>query len=148
MTVRRRCSGDRGGVTTELVLITPLIMLLLQFVVFAGRFVDARSDVVSAARDGARAASIQRDAGDASVMAQQTVDDTLTGEGIECTNDAPTVAVSYSGSNGGGGHAPGNFVHVTVTCGVKLNGLGWLDLGTRTSQHEAVEVIDEFRSAG
>ena len=143
----RRCTGDRGSVTTEMVLITPLVLLLMQFLVFSGRFVDARSDVVSASRDAARAASIQRSSGDAEAIAAQTVQTALAAEGIRCQPN-PIVQVSFTGPNGGG-FAPGNFVHVAVTCGVRLSDLAWLNIpGTRSSRVEAVEVIDVFRSSG
>ncbi len=140
-------AGERGSVTTEMVIITPFILLLLQFLVFSGRFVDARSDVVSASRDAARAASIQRNAVDAAAIADVTVDATLDGEGIRC-RPAPIVRVRFTGSNGGG-FAPGNFVHVSVTCGVRISDLSWLSLPlTRSSTVEAVEVIDVFRGPG
>jgi hypothetical protein len=127
-----------------MVLITPLVLLLMQFIVFTGRFVDARSDVVSASRDAARAASIQRSPGDAVAIANQTVADDLDGEGIRC-RPAPIVDVSFSGPNGGG-FTPGNFVHVQVTCGVRISDLAWLNIpGTRSSTVESVEVIDVFR---
>jgi hypothetical protein len=126
-----------------MVLITPLVLLLMQFIVFTGRFVDARSDVVSASRDAARAASIQRSAGDAVAMAHETVANDLDGEGIRC-RPAPIVDVSFSG----GGFAPGNYVHVQVTCGVRLSDLAWLNIpGTRSSTVEAVEVIDVYRGS-
>jgi TadE-like protein len=141
--IGRAGGRDRGSVTLEMVLITPLVLLLMQFIVFTGRFVDARSDVVSASRDAARAASIQRTAGDAVAMANETVDRTLAGEGIRC-RPAPIVDVSF----GGGGFAPGNYVHVQVTCGVRLSDLAWLNIpGTRSSTVEAVEVIDVYRGS-
>ena len=139
--------NDRGSVTTELVLITPLVLLLMQFLVFSGRFVDARSDVVSASRDAARAASIQRTEGAAVAAARDAVEVALAGEGIRCA-PAPIVDVGFTGPNAGG-FVPGNFVHVEVTCGVRLADLAWLNIpGTRSSTVEAVEVIDVFRSAG
>ena len=134
---------DRGSVTTEMVLITPLVLLLMQFIAFTGRFVDARSDVVSASRDAARAASIQRSPGDAAAIARETVERDLDGEGIRC-RPAPLVDVSFSG----GGFAPGNYVHVQVTCGVRMSDLAWLNIpGTRSSTAEAVEIIDVYRGS-
>ena len=139
---------DRGTLTTELVLITPVVLILMQFLVFTGRFGDARSDVVSAARDAARAASIQRNGFDARAMADQTADATLAGEGIRCEDGGPTVAVSFSGSHGVG-FQPGNFVHVAVTCKVRLADLFWLNMpGALERTYEAAEVIDVFRGPG
>src|SRR3546814_11736962 len=61
--MRARLSGDRGGVTTELVLVTPILLVLLMFIVFAGRMATAKGRVINASRDAARAASIERSAG-------------------------------------------------------------------------------------
>lgn len=139
---------DRGSVTTEMVLITPLVLVMLQFLVFVGRFVDARGDVVSAARDAARAASLQRNATAAEAIAQETVDATLDREGIRCA-DRPEVAVSTSGPNGSGGFVSGNFVRVRVECPVRYADLAWIGIpGARSSDHTAVEIIDVHRSAG
>lgn len=143
----RGATGERGSVTTEMVIITPFILLLLQFLVFSGRFVDARSDVVSASRDAARAASIQRNAVDAAAIADVTVDATLDGEGIRCRPEAD-ARVWFSGPHGNV-FAPGNFLHVEVTCGVRISDLAWIRIpGTRSSTVEAVEVIDVFRGQG
>ena len=51
-------SDARGSASLELVLVTPVVLLLLLFVVCAGRLAEARADVDRAARDAARAASI------------------------------------------------------------------------------------------
>ena len=143
----RRRRDDRGFVTTEMVLVTPLLLVLLQFVIFAGRFVDARSDVVSAARDAARAASIQRSQADAEIVARETVRADLEGEGVRCV-DPPVVSFSYSGPNGRG-FVPGNFVHVRVSCEMRLSDMAWINIpGQRSSEYEAVEVIDVFRGSG
>jgi TadE-like protein len=144
----RRPAGDRGAVTTELVLITPLVLVLLHLLVFAGRYVDARSDVVSASRDAARAASIQRNAADAEAIARETVDAALDREGIRCAQP-PGVAVSTSGPNGTGDFVSGNFVRVRVECEVRYADLAWLDIpGARSSAYTAVEIIDVYRGAG
>ena len=144
---RGRARGDRGSVTTEMVIITPFILLLLQFLVFSGRYVDARSDVVSASRDAARAASIQRSEGNARTVASRTVNATLDGEGIRC-RPAADPNVWFSGPHGNV-FAPGNFIHVEVTCGVRISDLAWLDIpGTRSSTVESVEIIDVFRGGG
>jgi len=147
-TRRRRWGSDKGSVTTEMVLVTPLMLVLLQFLVFTGRSVDARNDVVSAARDSARAASIQRDLASAEAMARQTAHATLAGEGIRCLG-SEDVTVSTRGPLGGpGDFAPGNFVRVEVTCPIRYADLAWLAIpGERSSSHAAVEVIDQHRGA-
>jgi TadE-like protein len=141
-------TDDRGSVTTEMVLVTPLILVMLQFLVFVGRSVDARSDVVSAARDAARAASIQRDLADARAIAEQTAHATLDREGIRCL-ETEQVEVRTTGTTGDpGGFVPGNYVRVRVTCPIRHADLFWLAIpGARSSSYEAVEVVDVFRSA-
>ena len=55
---RRPGSRERGSAAAELVLVTPFLFLLLLFAVAAGRLVQARLDVNSAAQQAARAASL------------------------------------------------------------------------------------------
>jgi Flp pilus assembly protein TadG len=50
---------DGGAATTEMVLVMPVLIMFLFLVVAAGRLTDAKSDVVSAANDAARVASLQ-----------------------------------------------------------------------------------------
>ena len=49
---------ERGAVATELVLLTPLLIVMLLFVVALGRLAGARINVDGAAAQAARAASI------------------------------------------------------------------------------------------
>ena len=66
--------GDRGSITAELVIVTPVALALLCLVALVGRTTDARSQVDEAARDAARAASIARDPSDAQTVAQRSAD--------------------------------------------------------------------------
>ena len=56
----RRRDNERGSATVELVILTPLLILLLLFVVALGRLAGARIDVDGVAAQAARAASIAR----------------------------------------------------------------------------------------
>lgn len=67
--LRRWRQDESGGVTVELVLLTPLLLLMLLFVVALGRTVSARLDVDGAAAQAARAASIARDPTTATAVA-------------------------------------------------------------------------------
>ena len=60
---------ETGSVVAELVLLTPLLILVLLFVVALGRLAGARIDVDGAAAQAARAASIARDPATATAMA-------------------------------------------------------------------------------
>jgi Flp pilus assembly protein TadG len=53
--------SERGSMAVEMVLLTPAFVLLMLFLVGAGRVVEAQGQVDGAARDGARAASVQSD---------------------------------------------------------------------------------------
>ena len=80
----RRARGDGGAASTELVLITPVLIAFFSLVVLAGRLTDAKGDVVSAASDAARAASLQPTFGAAHAAAQDIASDSVADEGIEC----------------------------------------------------------------
>lgn len=120
----------------------PVLISFLSLVVLAGRLTDARGDVVSAASDAARAASLQTAAGPAATQAQAIAEDTLAGEGIECQGGVD-VALSYQG----GGHVPGAIVQATVRCDVPTGDLALMNLpGVVTVREEAWEPIDAYRS--
>jgi Flp pilus assembly protein TadG len=139
-----RSRDDRGSATTELVLIMPVLIGFLFLVVAAGRLTDAKSDVVSAASDAARAASLQTDGGAAAAQAQAIAEDSVAGEGIECIGGID-VSLSYSG--GSGGFGPGATVQATVTCDVETGDLALLNLpGVVTVTEHAWEPIDAHRS--
>ena len=76
--------SERGSATLELVLLTPLLLLMLMFVVLLGRLGEARSDVDRAARDAARAASIARDSTDAETAGRSAASETLASGGVAC----------------------------------------------------------------
>jgi hypothetical protein len=59
--------------TVEFVLLAPLLLVLVLFLVFAGRVVEAHSQVDGAARDAARAASLARSPSAAQTAAGQAV---------------------------------------------------------------------------
>ena len=72
-------SRERGSAAAELVLVTPFLILLLLFAVAAGRLVQARLDVDSAAQQAARAASLARTPAAASAQAIQVARAALAG---------------------------------------------------------------------
>lgn len=141
--VRRRLGwlgrDERGSVTVELVLVTPLLILLLLFVVALGRLASARIDVNGAAAEAARAASIARDPATASAMAQQTASSALSGNGTCTSFNVATDTAAF---------APGGEVAVTVTCTVDLADLSGLRLpGSTTISERSVSVVDTYREA-
>ncbi len=139
MTPQRRVGdGQRGAVATELVLVTPLLVVLLLFVAFGGRVVMADGDVDSAARDAARAASIARSAGSAHTAAHTAASAALGGGMAPCRQLAVDVDT--------GGFRAGGSVSVTVACHVELADLALLGVpGTRTLTGRATAPVDVYR---
>lgn len=137
-----RRMGDReaGSVATELVLLTPLLLLMLLFVVALGRTVSARLEVDGAAAQAARAASIARDPATATAMAQQAATTALGSDGVTCGNLTVTTDTAD--------FAPGGQVQVTVTCHVDLADLVGLRLpASQSISSTATSVIDAYRAA-
>ena len=136
--------SDRGAVTSEFVLVTPILIGFLCLVILTGRLVDARSDVIGAANDAARVASLQQTGGAAEAQAALAAQDSVDQEGIDCSGGGPTVQTNFEPD---GSFARGNTVHVTVTCVVDTADLAFLNIpGSMTIDAEAREPIDEHRS--
>ena len=87
----RRRDNERGSATVELVILTPLLILLLLFVVALGRLAGARIDVDGVAAQAARAASIARSPQAATSSAQQTAASALSSQHITCAHLAVSV---------------------------------------------------------
>jgi hypothetical protein len=138
-----RGTGDRGVVTTELVIVMPVLICFLFLVIAAGRLTDAKSDVVGAASDAARVASLQQSAGAARAQAQAAATDTVSGENLNC-KDGPQVDTEFLPS---GEFERGATVHVEVTCTVNTRDLTFIGLPLSvTLFEEAWEPIDAHRS--
>jgi Flp pilus assembly protein TadG len=138
----RRLGSDReaGSVATELVLLTPLLLLMLLFVVALGRTVSARLEVDGAAAQAARAASIARDPATATAMARQAATTALSSDGVTCAGLTVTTDTAD--------FAPGGQVQVTVTCHVDLANLIGLRLpASQAISSTATSVIDVYRAA-
>jgi Flp pilus assembly protein TadG len=133
--------SERGSATVELVLITPVLVLLMLFAVAAGRFSVARNQVNEAARDAAREASTWRSPGAASSHGVERGLASLAASRVSCRS--PGVAIDTSGLR------PGGAVVADVTCTVDLGDLLGLRLGgAKTFKARAVAVVDTFRSDG
>ena len=138
--LRRLRADESGSVATELVLLTPLLILMLLFVVALGRTVSARMEVDGAAAQAARAASIARDPATATAMAQQAATSALGSDHVTCGDLTVTTDTAD--------FAPGGQVQVTVTCTVDLADLLGLRLpASRAISSTATSVIDTYRSA-
>jgi TadE-like protein len=132
---------ETGSAALEMVLITPVLIVLLLFAVAAGRFSLARNEVTEAARDAAREASTWRTATEASAHGTQRGLDSLSAGHVTCRS--PSVAIDASRLQ------PGGEAIADVSCTVELGDLMGLRMGgSRTLRARAVAVVDRFQSNG
>jgi hypothetical protein len=130
---------ERGSASVELVLMTPVFILLLFFVVAAGRLAVTRNQVDGAARDAAREASTWRSpAAATSHGVAQGLSDLQSGQS-SCRNPEVTIDTSQL--------RPGGEIVADVRCTVALSDISGLHMGpSRTMEARAVAVVDTFRS--
>lgn len=132
-----RVAHQHGSLAAESAVVTPLLVLLMLFVVFAGRVGQADQDVRHAASEAARAVSLLR-AGNPTAVARGVVRGNLTASGVACSG--LTVDVDDAGL------APGATVTVTVGCQVDLTGVATLGLPrARTLTASSTQVVDTYR---
>lgn len=132
-------SRDRGSMTLELVILTPVLVLLFLFLALVGRLVNVQSQLDGAARDGARAASVARDEGAAQAFAVEAVNESLGGANF-CVGDAAQTEVDL------GDWGPGGQVTVTVTCQTDLTGLNLVPFGGNPEKTGTASApIDTYR---
>ena len=130
---------QRGAVSTELAVLTPLMIAFMLLVVYAGRVAQTEGDVAHAAHEAARAASLVATPTAATATATETVAANIAAGAVACQN--LTVAVDTSGFTAGGQ------VAVTVTCEAAFADIAMLAVpGTRIFAATAVEVIDTYRA--
>jgi len=135
---RRPRRRDDGSAAVELVLITPLLVLVWLLIVAGGRMVQARIEVDSAARQAARAASIAGDPATAASDASAAAQAALASQHLTCGNLAVTADTSD--------FIPGGQVTVQVSCTVSLSGLSLLHLpGAETLSSHFASPIDVYR---
>lgn len=127
---------ERGSATVELVLLTPVLMMLALFVVIAGRAGESQIQVHHAADQAARAASMVSPAAMQQVAENVAFGD-LANNGIGCIR--AKVAVSFDDSQ----TSPS--VTVSVECVVNRDGLDLLGLSERFVKANSTEVIDRWR---
>ncbi|MEO6125549.1 MAG: TadE family protein [Ilumatobacteraceae bacterium] len=131
--------SDSGSVAVELVLLTPVLILLTVFIVFLGRAGGAIQQVRHAADAGARAASIVG-RGSMESAAAAAANRDLSNNGANCS--ATSVAVMVNGA------ADAMSVTVTVSCTINGQGTALLAANSRTVHASSTEVVDEHRGGG
>jgi len=131
--MRRRCH-DRGSLAVEIVFIAPAILLILGLVAVGGRMTSAHGEVEGAARDAARAASISR--GDAQADAVAAAGAVITDQAQHCVG-GPKVTLNQD-------PVVGQPVIATVTCTVKLTGLGLPSIANRSVTATVAAPVDQY----
>lgn len=130
--------GQDGSVTTEMVLLTPVLLALLGFVVFAGRVGGIQQQVIAAVDEAARAASLTGAVTTAEQVATDTVTRNLDDAGVACRD---LIVLVDTAAFRRGGH-----VSVSATCAIGLDDVVFAGLpGQRSFSAAATEVIDVYR---
>ncbi|WP_254885907.1 TadE/TadG family type IV pilus assembly protein [Streptomyces sp. NA02950] len=130
---------DRGSAAVELVLVTPLLLLILMTVVALGRLTDARLVVADTVHQAARAASLARTQGQALTTARRTAHASLDHAGTACSQ--PKVTLTTSGLQ------PGSTVTAYISCTVTLTDLTRIRMPGRITLHQtAHSPVDVHRS--
>ncbi|MEU7488065.1 TadE/TadG family type IV pilus assembly protein [Streptomyces sp. NPDC042319] len=123
----------------ELVLVTPLLVVILLIVVALGRLAGARLVVADAAHQAARAATLARTDAGARTEAQSSAAAALSEAGSACTR--PKVSVQTDGLR------PGGTVTARVTCTADLGELSRTGMpGAVSLGSTAFSPVDTYRS--
>ncbi|MFC8966859.1 MULTISPECIES: TadE/TadG family type IV pilus assembly protein [unclassified Streptomyces] len=134
---RARTAGrrdDRGLSTIEVVILAPVMILFILVLVAFGQLVDGRGALDGAARDAARAGSIQKDHGTAMAEARKAAEADL---GDICSGPVTVTQTSA-------GFEPDTLFSVEVSCEVRGLAMIGLDVPT-TLKSSFSSPLDPFR---
>lgn len=123
---RRTRRGERGSFSVELAVLAPTLLVVISFIISVGRVTEGRALVQGAARDAARAATINHN-GNAAGAAQDAYQRATAGRDCEPLILNPQVPV------------PGGTVTATVTCRVTTM---W---GSQAITRNARSAVDFYR---
>lgn len=136
-------AGEVGSLTLELAVLAPALLVLLAFVVAAGRVELAGGTIDAAARDAARAASLARTAPAAQAAALATARTSLTDQHVDCRSLSVHVDTAAFGAPLG---TPSS-VRVAITCVVPLADIALPGLpGTKALRADFTSPVDPYRS--
>ncbi|MGS0688849.1 TadE/TadG family type IV pilus assembly protein [Nakamurella sp. GG22] len=141
--LRRRVKGnsDRGSMTTELVIVAPVVLVILLLVVALGRYAHGKQLVEQAAAAAARAASLASTAGQAQDRALQAASASLGDAGVSCASMSAAVNT--------GSFRAGGIVSVTLTCTADLSGLALAGVpGSATMTATGAAPLETYRQFG
>jgi Flp pilus assembly protein TadG len=126
----------------ELAIVAPALLALLALILSYGRYAQVTGLLESAARDGARAATLSRSLPEAQRRLDSIVTDALKGA-------APSCRKSASDDVQGTAFQPGDDVTVTVSCTVSYSDLGmWGAPGSTTVRRSFASPLDPYRGVG
>ncbi|MFF0190054.1 TadE/TadG family type IV pilus assembly protein [Streptomyces sp. NPDC005244] len=126
--------GDRGLSTIEVVILAPVMILFILVLVAFGQLVDGSGALDGAARDAARAGSIQKDHGTAMAEARKAAEADL---GDICSGPVTVTQTSA-------GFEPDTLFSVEVSCEVRGLAMIGLDVPT-TLKSTFSSPLDPFR---
>ncbi|MFD8416897.1 TadE/TadG family type IV pilus assembly protein [Streptomyces sp. NPDC059650] len=145
MTFADRLRDDRGALSLEAVILFPAIILVLLLVVAFGRISSADNAVDTAARNAARAASLERNGAAAGSAGEQMARSVLNQQGLACTSTS--VSIETGGFAARIGDAASTTA--TVQCTVRLSDIGLPGLpGAKTMTSSFTSPIDSYRQRG
>lgn len=131
MTPRRR--DERGSMAVEVVILAPVLLMFAMLVVAGGRYVGVEGDIQAAARDAARAASLQDTRAEAEQAARSTIAASLDRDGCAAGIDTS-------------GWGPDGTVSVRLSCDVSYSDLGLLGISrTVTIDADSRVRLDPYR---
>ncbi|RLU81993.1 hypothetical protein CTZ27_31005 [Streptomyces griseocarneus] len=139
---RERAGRDEGSLSLEALILLPVLILVLCLIIAFGRIQAAGNVVDTAARNAARAASLERSGGAGSAAGERVAQDVLSRQGLPCTS------VSVSVSTGGFAARLGDpsVTTATVSCTVRLSDIGMPGLpGSKTITANFTSPIDTYR---
>ncbi|OEJ22107.1 hypothetical protein AR457_40175 [Streptomyces agglomeratus] len=141
----RRAPSDRGALSLEAMVLFPVLIMVLLLVVAFGRVTSSHNAVDAAARNAARAASLERNGGSASSAGQATAREVLGQQGLQCTSTS--VSISTGGFSARIGET--SSTTATVTCVVNLSDIALPGLpGAKTLTSSFTSPIDSYRQRG
>ncbi|MFF3376118.1 TadE/TadG family type IV pilus assembly protein [Streptomyces sp. NPDC002680] len=129
-----RSYGDRGLSTIEVVILAPVMIMFILVLVAFGQLVDGRGALDGAARDAARAGSIQKDHVTAMAEAREAAEADLTDV---CSGPVTVTQTSA-------GFEPDTIFSVEVSCEVRGLAMLGLDIPT-TLTATFSSPLDPFR---
>ncbi|KDN81637.1 TadE/TadG family type IV pilus assembly protein [Kitasatospora cheerisanensis] len=135
---------DRGSFAIEAAILVPVVLAFALLAVAAGRVQTTGAVVDSAARSGARAASLARTPEGARQAAADAVSQALDDRGVQCATE-PVGEPEYGILNTGDGQL--TTITVRVSCTVAFGDLMELDglPGHKTLTGTFTSVVDRYR---